>query len=672
MSWYLNTKIRFKIISAFIVVAFFALLIGYIGNTRLDLIMNMLVQTDQKTIPHIGYLYTISMNIRDIAINERSLVNPRITDEKMKKKFFENMQKSLSVIDTILQKKDDIFIDDSTKVFWRQVESNFSDWAGAHNEVIALVTQKEKLVQEGEKPDSKIISELIQQAVDKSLLSRQKYLKCSASLKTMIARHNKEIENKAIRARDEYTSAKITFLICTALGFIVAIGLGFFISRVIANPLYKLMRTAQSITEGRVNEKVELIKRDDEVGKLTLATHTMLETIRNSLEHTRQKELEALWSAEEANTAQELAETQRQYLSESSEKLLNEMKKFSNGDLSVFLESEKDDDIGKLYNGFNLSVKNINNLLKEVARTVQLTSTASGEISSSSEQMASGTQEQSSQTMEIAGSVQEMTQTIFEISKNLNHAAQNSKSASDHAVVGKVKIEETKKGMSKIISSANDTGRLISSLAKRTDQIGEITQVIDEIADQTNLLALNAAIEAARAGEQGRGFAIVAEEVRKLAERTTKATKEIATTIKSVQAEAKGADYSMIEAGKFVNNGMKLIEEVEKVFEEISKSNEILNQMISQVAAASEEQNNAAEVISKNIESIRNVTHETASGIQQIAQLAEDLNKLMLNLQELILHFRFEGSQENFQKNNSINKSSNLSLISLTYPKIKK
>ena len=182
-------------------------------------------------------------------------------------------------------------------------------------------------------------------------------------------------------------------------------------------------------------------------------------------------------------------------------------------------------------------------------------------------------------------------------------------------------------------------------LGKSSDQIGEIISVIDDIADQTNLLALNAAIEAARAGDQGRGFAVVADEVRKLAERTTKATKEIAGMIKKIQADTTGAVRSMEEGTTEVERGIKLADRAGTSLQEIVGVSQKLTDMVTQIAAAGEEQSSASEQISKNVEGISKVTGETAQGTQQIARAAEDLNRLTENLQQLVAAFKVRGEE---------------------------
>jgi methyl-accepting chemotaxis protein len=183
----------------------------------------------------------------------------------------------------------------------------------------------------------------------------------------------------------------------------------------------------------------------------------------------------------------------------------------------------------------------------------------------------------------------------------------------------------------------------VKELGKSSDQIGEIVSVIDDIADQTNLLALNAAIEAARAGEQGRGFAVVADEVRKLAERTTKATKEIAQMIKKIQTDTEGAVESMEQGTKEVESGIYLADKAGESLKDIVSISQKVTDMVSQIAVASEQQSSASEQISKNVEAISAVTSETASGTQQVARAAEDLNRLTENLQELVGQFKVAG-----------------------------
>ncbi len=316
----------------------------------------------------------------------------------------------------------------------------------------------------------------------------------------------------------------------------------------------------------------------------------------------------------------------------------------SSGDLTARVKNDYRGDLSKIKESINHVGDSIGKLIDEVSRAVEATASSSAEISSSAEELASGSQEQSMQSQEVSSAVEQMTKTIIETARNASNAADSSKEAKEQAVKGVDKVNNTKKGMDEIVQSTSGTGNIIKGLTNKTGQIGEITQVIDDIADQTNLLALNAAIEAARAGEQGRGFAVVADEVRKLAERTSKATKEIAETIKAIQKDVVDADQSVEGAISAVNKGLVLTNEVAESFTHILHSIDEVTSEIMLVAAASEEQSSTSEQISKNIEGMNHAINESTKGIQQIASTTDDLNKLTLRLSELIGQFRTEST----------------------------
>jgi len=313
----------------------------------------------------------------------------------------------------------------------------------------------------------------------------------------------------------------------------------------------------------------------------------------------------------------------------------------SNGNLSIEdVEIRNNDEGGQLGISLNNMKARLVQIITQIrANTNQVVSTTN-EISSTSNQLAAGAEEQTSQASEVAASVQEMTAAILQNSQNAIHTAEIAKVAKDKAHEGSKAMQETRQGMEEIVGSTDKTARVVASLSHRAEQIGEIVQVIDDIADQTNLLALNAAIEAARAGEQGRGFAVVADEVRKLAERTTKATGEIADTIKAIQLDTNEASQSMAEANELVKKGKAATVKTEQVLHEIVASVTQAMDMISQIAAATEQMSSGAEEISKNVESINSVTKDSAVGAEQMAATAEQLTRQTGLLRSLVDQFR--------------------------------
>jgi methyl-accepting chemotaxis protein len=315
-----------------------------------------------------------------------------------------------------------------------------------------------------------------------------------------------------------------------------------------------------------------------------------------------------------------------------------------NAELNSQFNSERKDEFGDLLRSFDKFVVTIKETLMQVLEASSAVASASSEISSSTEQMAAGSQEQTSQAGEVASAVEEMTKTIVENSKNASTTAETAKDAKKAAEEGGAIVEQTVQGMRKIATVVKQSAETIQKLGNSSNQIGEIIGVIDDIADQTNLLALNAAIEAARAGEQGRGFAVVADEVRKLAERTTKATKEIAAMIKTIQSDTAGAVSSMSLGTKQVDEGIVLADKAGVSLHEIVAISQKVTDMVAQIAAASEQQSSASEQISKNVEAISSVTGETAQGTQQIARAAEDLNRLTVSLQQLLDKFNLSDS----------------------------
>ncbi len=310
------------------------------------------------------------------------------------------------------------------------------------------------------------------------------------------------------------------------------------------------------------------------------------------------------------------------------------------GDLTKRLDDSGKDEFAELSRWFNLFLQKLNTTLVKVSSdTRELTSAATG-LLDTSRQIARAADTVAVQGATAATASEEMAATSADIACNCQTVADNSRKADEAAQSGAAVVRETLDAMDQIAIKVRLSATTVESLGQRGEQIGVIVATIEEIADQTNLLALNAAIEAARAGEQGRGFAVVADEVRRLAERTTEATREIGEMIRTIQDETRVAVHSMEEGVKQVSIGSAKAAGSGDALQEILEQIASLNMQISQIATAAEEQTATTNEINNSVQQMTDEVSTTAQGAQNATDAASRLSELAEGLQKLVGQFK--------------------------------
>ncbi len=316
------------------------------------------------------------------------------------------------------------------------------------------------------------------------------------------------------------------------------------------------------------------------------------------------------------------------------------------GELGMELSDvQRKDEFGQLHKAMHQLVGNLRSIVKRIAAASYTVASNSEEVSASVSQIASGIEDQVLQIEQSATASTEISQTIVDVARNASDASSAAKVSVEVANEGQTVVEKAISGLLDISRAVETSAGQIEQLGESNKQIGDIINVINDIADQTNLLALNAAIEAARAGEQGRGFAVVADEVRKLAERTARATEEISGMIGKVQKETDISVKGMEEGKVKAEEGVKLAENAREVLEKIVHASQQSLDMVQSIATATEEQSAAIEQVSTNMENISNVSRISKEGVSQIDQATNDFTKLSGELTTLIAWFKLDDNQ---------------------------
>jgi|GEM_PF-242480 len=689
MQWFKNLKVSKKLLLGFVLVSLITAIVGFYSYSKLSQIKELGNTVIGKQAPSILYLGNMGTYLNSVAACERGLLIKGFTERKIRDAQYTAYDVKLSGLKKNFTLYKAISKNDKEEEKWLELSKAYESWIGLAEVFLRKSKEMDALITSGVSLNDPKINTLQEGMLDAYLAERTPFVKFSDTLISLVDWNWQQTIEAGTEMESVQNSAIVWIIIITVIGFAAAVMFGVFIARLIGRPLNEATNVMAELSQGNLRLRMTCDYKD-ELGDLSRSMNTFTNTLQgfvNAIYDTAKGDFS--YERKIKNDKNEMAPALETIIATLKdlkletdimiEKFVNgetdykgnedkfkggyrtivegfnksvntivhvvregtlAMRQLSSGDLTARMPGEYKNNFKGYQDDINNLGASLEKLVSEIAGAVSATASASTEISASSEQMAAGAQEQSAQAAEVASAVEEMASTIVETNKNAENAANAAKNAGTVAKEGGRVVNETVAGMERIAEVVRKSAETVQELGKNSDQIGEIIQVIDDIADQTNLLALNAAIEAARAGEQGRGFAVVADEVRKLAERTTKATKEIAGMIKQIQKDTGGAVESIQQGTVEVEKGKQLADKAGQSLKEIISGADNVVEIVTQVAVASREQSSAAEQISRNIESISSVTQESATGVQQIARASEDLNRLTEHLQNLIMQFK--------------------------------
>ncbi len=346
------------------------------------------------------------------------------------------------------------------------------------------------------------------------------------------------------------------------------------------------------------------------------------------------------------------------------------LKDIANGDLTVQMTGTYQGRMDMLKLNINTLANTFRALIKQVSNSVTTAVAGSHQIRMSTDEYVVASKETEMQTNLVANSIDEMSRTLTDNAQSTHHATDMAETNRDIATAGFEIVGKTVNKMRDIAGLVRTSAEEIEKLGDSSKKIGEIISVIDEIADQTNLLALNAAIEAARAGEQGRGFAVVADEVRKLAERTTDATKSITTMIQGIQQETQKAVNEMVRGTSEVTIGIELADQAGDSLSKVVSSSEEVLDMINQISASNVELSATGDDIAKHVTLISQMAKDSVKSLEEISDSANNLDKLNSKTSKFMQNFKISthnGIMQNsdiFEEDNYYNERQNLIALS--------
>jgi len=600
----MNFKLSTKLIGSFLIVAIITLLVGMIGYNGIDKVAKSLENIGKNRITDLQSL--AKLNESRMAIRAQTL---EIYE-------FENIDNAQSKYQSILERRKNRWqiVDKSWetllsiprqsergKKLIKETEDSYKSWREIYVKLDGIIEQLSKT---NDLEQKKNLYKDYREIVSKMVTISDAMGKLFGDL----TENNTNNTNKMVEENIKSAISTEKFaIVVVVLGFIISLVLGYTITKSITKPVMHIVEVMNKVAEGDFTVKAE-IKTKDEIGVLGNNVNNTITTLGELIKKIK------ISAGSVSNTSEILADRVKLIASSSEETAA------SVEETSSTIEE------------FSQTTEHIKKSVDSQAAAVTQTTSSANQMSANLKQISNSINEVKNAINQSSAAIEEMMRNIQTITGNVNIVDEKSKESGIAANHSRDAVKKSNTGIETIKNNMITLVEVINGLGKSADNIGSIIEVIDDISEQTNLLALNAAIEAARAGEHGKGFAVVADEVRKLAERSSKATKEISKIIKGIQDETLKAVKTTNEGAKYADEGVKFSQLVgDSLKGIINKVNETSG-LIKQISVAMNEQNEASSQIVHQMEKVNNLTAEVTNASSEQTKGIDEIVKAMNNV----------------------------------------
>jgi methyl-accepting chemotaxis protein len=607
MRWFHDRSTLVKLLGTFTLVCALMLVVGYTGITTAQGITASLDNTENNLLPGTSQLLTTNVNITSVQRDIRGAIleeTPAATLQVLNQ-----MDQELAASEQSWAAYKVLPTDTEERALWAPYETGYAAWKAdvvdARAQALLNTIESDKLAQDI----------VVQRAAPKGAA----LMKALGDLVTVQATASTTANRQAAA---QYESS-FNLLVGLMIGAIVlALGMGLFVARSLATPLKAMAAAANAIALGDLDQDISL-DRKDEVGQAAAGFRRAITYLRGMAEVADAMADGDLTRSVEPHSARDVLGTSFKKMISSLRDLVGQVQEsaVSLAETSAQLGSAAAQ-TGSAVQQVTMAVQNVASGAQETSRSAQETTSAVGQLSQVIDGIARGATDQARQVQTTSATATEMAAGVEEVATNATHMATAGQQTRVVAERGGQAVRETTAAMAEIQSVVGQAAGKVRELGVLGQKIGAVVETIDDIAEQTNLLALNAAIEAARAGEHGKGFAVVADEVRKLAERSGRETKQIAELIAQVQTGTKEAVGAMDNGAAKVELGTEKAAQAGEALEEILAAVQDTVRQVGEIASSSRQMAGGARSVTDAMHSISAVVEESSAATEEMAAQA--------------------------------------------------